>query len=187
VAVSQPDVASSSFQVPQFNRSPVRSLRPTPIPFTVAGLEFEIPALPAADWLNTFMQDWTPDDVLLDLLDNGVDVVFKLEPDEVEDLVMDIIEEATGRYWWVALRLIGAVQGGWHVLGAEMVLQHVDPEKLSLASWLDAMTLVILRVMDKDNVTMFVSQLELPPVKVRAEIMDGMEMSQDQFMSLMRG
>jgi hypothetical protein len=153
----------------------------------VAGLEFEIPALPAADWLNIFMQDWTPDDVLLDLLDNGVDVVFKLEPDEVEDLVMNIIEEATGRDWWVALRLIGAVQGGWHVLGAEMVLRHVDPEKLSLAGWLDAMTLLMLQSLDKDNVTMFVSQLELPPVKVRAEIMEEIEMSQDQFMSLMRG
>jgi len=185
--VSQPDVASSSFQVPQFNRSPVRSLRPTPVPFTVAGLEFEFPALPAADWLNTLMQDWTPDDIFLDLLDNGVDVVFHLEPDEVEDLAMDILEEVTGRDWWVALRLIGVVQGGWHILGAEMALRHIDPERLSLASWLDAMTVVMLQSMDKDNVTMFVSQLEMPPVKVRAEIMDEMEMSQDQFMSLMRG
>jgi hypothetical protein len=153
----------------------------------VAGLEFEIPALPAADWLNTLMQDWAPDDVLIDLLDNGVDIALRLEPDEVEDLVMEIIEEVTGRDWWVALRLIGAVQGGWHVLGAEMVLQRVDPERLSLAGWLDAMTLVMLRLMDKDNVTMFVSQLELPPVKVRAEVMEELEMSQDQFMSLMRG
>lgn len=185
--MSQPDASSSGFAVPEYNRSPARSLRPTPVVFTVGGLDYELPPLPAADWLNTLMQPWTPDDLLLDLVPNGVQVALRIEPEDVEPLVLALIEEASGRDWWVALRLVGAVQGGWSVLGPEMILQGVDPERLSLAAWLDAMTLLILRAMNKDDHAMFLSQVELPPVEVREQVAEEMEMSRDQFMSLMRG
>ncbi len=184
--MSQPD-ATSSFPVPEFNRNPARSLWPAPVGFTVAGQDYEIPPVPAADWLNTLMQQWTPDDLLLDLLPDGIQVVLKMEPEDVEPLVLELIEEASGRDWWVALRLLGAIKGGWNVLGPEMILQGVDPQRLSLAGWLDAMTLLMLRAMNKDDHAMFLAQVELPPAEVREEVAEEMEMSRDQFMSLMRG
>lgn len=155
--------------------------------FTVAGLDYEIPALPAAAWLTTLMQDWSPDDVLIDLMPDGAKVALLLDSEDVEPLVMQILEEVSGRDWWVAIRLVGVIQDQWQILGAEMVLQGVDPERLSLAAWLDTMTLVLMRLLPKDSQAMFVSQIELPPVAIRAEIIEEMEMGRDQFMSLMRG
>lgn len=133
------------------------------------------------------MQDWSPDDVLIDLMPDGAKVALLVSPEDIEPLVMELLEEASGRDWWVTLRLVGAIQDQWQVLGAEMILQGVDPERLSLAAWLDTMTLVLLRLLPKDNHAMFLGQLEMPPVTVRAEVMEEMEMSRDQFMSLARG
>lgn len=185
--MSQPD-ASSSVPLPELNHHPTRSLRPVPLVFTVAGTEFEVPPLPAADWLGTLMQDWIPDDVILDLVPNGVAAVMAIDdPQDCENLVLALVEEASGRDWWVALRLIGAIAGGWHVLGPEMFLNHVDPQQLSLAGWLDAMSLILARAMDREHLAMFWSQVELPPVQIRAEVIEEMEMSMDQFMSIARG
>jgi hypothetical protein len=184
--VSQPD-ASNSFPVPHLNRSPARSLRPAPVVFTVAGVDYEIPALPAADWLVTLMQDWVPDDVLIDLVPEGAKVALLLDPEDVEPLVMDLLGEASGRDWWITLRLVAVIQDQWQILGPEMFLQGADPQRLSLAGWLDTMTLVLLRLLPKDSHAMFLSQLEMPPEALRAEVMEEMEMSVDQFMTLARG
>lgn len=185
--MSQPD-ANSNFPIPQLNHHPVQSFRPVPVVFTVAGVEFELPVRPAADWLATLMGDWIPDDLIMDLVPNGVAAVMAIEdPQDIEELALDLIEEASGRDWWVTLRLVGAVAGGWHVLGPEMFLNQVNPQTLTLAGWLDAMTLIIARAMDKDNHAMFWSQVEMPPPSIRAEVIEEMEMSMDQFMSIARG
>ncbi len=133
------------------------------------------------------MQDWSPDDVLIDLMPDGAKVALRIEPEDVEPLVMELLEEASGRDWWVTLRLVGTIQDQWQILGPEMVLQGADPERLSLAGWLDTMTLVLLRLLPTDSHAMFLSQLEMPPPSIRAEVIEEMEMSRDQFMSLMRG
>ena len=109
----------------------------------------------------------------------------ELETEQLLELSLDIIEAASGRRWWIALRLIGVMMANWHVLGAEMLLRGVDATRLSLSGWLDVALLLAIRNMEPKDVTMFTSQLELPPPEERVEIMEDMEMPRDQFLSIM--
>lgn len=183
----QPD--ASSAPVPAHNRDPVLSLRPCPVWFTVQGVDFEIPALPAVEWLSILMRsDWSPDDVLIELAPGGLELVLQdtLDPEDTERLCLDIVEAVTGRHWWIALGLIQVIQDGWHVAGPEMIMAGIDPAQLSLAAWLDTMMLVVLRLIRKEDQAMFLARLEMPPAATEVPV-EEMEMSRDQFMSMMRG
>jgi hypothetical protein len=179
---SQPDL--QGVPVPKTNRNPVVSLRPAPITIRIGANEYEIPALPAADWLEIFMRpSWSPDDVLIDLAGVDVDVVLGLEMDDTDDLVTDIFEEVTARHWWIANRIIQVALDSWDIMGPEAIFNGVDADKLSLAAWLDAMLVLVLRRIKDDSASMFVAQLELPPAgEVIPE--EEMAMSEDQFLSM---
>lgn len=178
--------------VPKLNRNPVLSLRPWPVIITVGGEEFTIPALPAADWLAALMSEaFSLDDLFPGLLDDEdhdratVAIMDNFhEMDQFSKLTLDIVELASGRSWWVALRLIGAAVGSWDVIGAELILKQVDPERLSLAAWLDAALLVMLRNMEDKDITMFLLKLEAPPPEAQEEA-EEMTMSREAFTSMM--
>ncbi len=163
----------------------MRSLRPGPVVFLVRGKEYEIPALPAADWLEVLMRpDWAGDDVFIELMPDGINLVLgSLGPDQAEGLALEVIEDVTGRHWWVAVRLIQTLAHTWDVMGAEAVFNHVDAEKLSLAGWLDAMLVLLMNRLSDENATMFVAQLEMPPF---GEEMPEEELaiSESQFLSM---
>lgn len=178
--------------VPRLNRNPILSLRPWPVVITVGGEEFTIPPLPAADWLAALMSEaFSLDDLFPGLLDDedhdrAVAVLLSdmHELEQFHRLTLDIVELASGRSWWVALRLIGAAVGSWDVIGAELILKQVDPERLSLAAWLDAVLLVMLRSMDEKDITMFTLKLEAPPPEAQEEV-EEMTMSREAFASMM--
>ena len=159
---------------------------------TVGGEEFTIPALPAADWLAALMSEaFSLDDLFPGLLDEedqdrAVEALMAHmhDMDQFSKLTLDIVELASGRAWWVALRLIGAAVGSWDVIGAEMFLKQVNPEHLSLAAWLDVVLLVMLRSMDEKDITMFMLRLEAPPPEAQEEA-DEMTMSREAFTSMM--
>lgn len=184
------DAQPSNHPVPKHNKNPIRSLRPAPMFLMVAGQEVEIPALSAADWLQLLMSDnWTPDTIFMEFVPGGLDLLMRqedvLDPVTVEDLVLEMIEEASSRSWWIALRLVSAIQNGWEVVGGEMILRQLDPATLSLAGWLDAMMLIVLKAIKPDEHAMFIARLEVPPLGVEMPAED-MEMSAEQFMSMMR-
>lgn len=178
--------------VPKLNRNPILSLRPWPVVITVGGEEFTIPPLPAADWLAALMSEaFSLDDLFPGLLDDedhdrAVAVLLSdmHELEQFHRLTLDIVELASGRSWWVALRLIGAAVGSWDVIGAELILKQVDPERLSLAAWLDAVLLVMLRSMEEKDITMFTLKLEAPPPEAQEEA-EEMTMSREAFASMM--
>lgn len=178
--------------VPRLNRNPILSLRPWPVVITVGGEEFTIPPLPAADWLAALMSEaFSLDDLFPGLLDDedhdrAVAVLLSdmHELEQFHRLTLDIVELASGRSWWVALRLIGAAVGSWDVIGAELILKQVDPERLSLAAWLDAVLLVMLRSMEEKDITMFTLKLEAPPPEAQEEA-EEMTMSREAFASMM--
>lgn len=153
---------------------------------TVHSVDYEIPALPATDWLQVLMQEH-PDleAILTELCPNGMGLLFDedLEEQELWDILLDVIEQASGRHWWIAMRLINVVRGSWNVLGAEMFYRGIDPNTLSLAAWLDAMLLVIIRAMDPKDVTMFTMKLEMVPAGEEPDE-EEMEMSTEQFLSM---
>jgi hypothetical protein len=138
------------------------------------------------DWLEVLMSSgWSSDDLFIELMPNGVNLIMDgtIDPMDVDDLVLDILEEVSGRYWWVAIRLIGILMASWDVMGAEATFNHVDPEKLSLAAWLDAMLVLLMRCIKKEDLPMFVAQLEMPPAGEQVPVQD-MEISESQFLSM---
>lgn len=174
--------------VPKLNLDPVQSLQPWPVLITFCNQELEIPALPAVDWLAALLpQDYQLDDVFPGLLaDDDVDWVEEqmlqghCAVGEFQDIVLDVIEMASARKWWVTLRLIDVARSSWDVLGPELV--RVDPKTASLSAWLDTLLIVILRNMDPGDVTMFTLRLEAPPDQ--EEDPEEMEMDRRAFMAL---
>jgi hypothetical protein len=164
----------------------VGSLQPWPIELDLAGKAYTIPALPAVDWLTILMADSVdPERILLDLCPGGHEILLdeSLEQDDIGNALLDVIEQVSGRRWWIALRLIGVVRSNWHILGAEMFYRHIDPAALSLSAWLDVMLVITIRSMDPKDVAMFTMKLELPPEGEEPGT-EGMEMSAEQFLSM---
>jgi hypothetical protein len=140
--------------------------------------------MPAADWLEIFMRpDWGPDDLLIDLAGMEVDTLLSLDLVDADELVLDIFEEVTARHWWIGNRIIQVVQSSWDVMGPEAIFNGVDADKLSLAAWLDAMLVLLLRRMKDESAPMFVAQLELPPAGESIPE-EEMAMSEGQFLSM---
>jgi hypothetical protein len=182
--VSLSDVPATP--VPKTNRNPISSLRPAPVTFVIEGREYEIPALPALDWLEVLMRpDWLPDDLFVELMPGGIEFVVNdvVDPLYAEDLVWAIVEEVSARHWWVAQRLIAVISNTWDVMGPEATFHNVDPGKLSLAAWMDAMLVLLMQRLKEDKLPMFVLQLEAPPPGEEIPL-EEMEMSESQFLSM---
>lgn len=195
MAGPQPSADSGRVNVPKLNRDPVSSLRPCSVTVTIGSDEVEIPALPAADWLSVLMVEGVElDDVFPGLLsDEDTELVEEaildgvLEMQEFRDLILGVIETASARHWWVALRLIEVARTSWDLIGGELVLRGVDAESLSLSAWLDVLLLTVLRNMEPKDTQMFTMRLETPPPEAKAGAEQEMEMSQDAFMAIAMG
>lgn len=179
--------ASPQVVIPHHTKDPVSSLRPWPVDVDLAGRTYTFPALPAVDWLTVLMtEDLDLERLVLDLCPGGHELLFDETLDSLDGLyevLLDVIEQVSGRKWWIALRLIGVIRTNWNVLGAEMFYRHIDPTQLSLSGWLDAMLVLTIKAMDPKDVSMFTSRLELPPPGETIPE-EEMEMSADQFLSM---
>lgn len=178
---------SGRITVPKLKGDPVWALKPWPVIISVGGRDFEIPALPAADWLAVLMaRPFDPDDLILELVPNGSELLFleSVPAEDLDHISLDVIATVSARPWWEVFRLVGMAQSSWSVLGAELILKGIRADQISLAAWLDALLLVALRTMDKDSVTMFMLQLEQPPPEEMESVAEEMEMSADAFLSM---
>jgi hypothetical protein len=152
----------------------------------LAGKTYTFPALPAVDWLSVLMADELDlEHVVLELCPGGYALLFEedLDLDGLYQVLLDVIEQVSGRKWWIALRFIGVIRANWNVLGAEMFYRHIDPTALSLSGWLDAMLVLTIKAMDPKDVAMFTSRLEDPPPGEEVAP-EEMEMSAEQFLSM---
>lgn len=174
--------------IPQFNRDPVASLRPTTLLFEVGGQSFETKVLTATDWLTILMGEHTGTLTAITQLMEQEDVrglvdAYIAHGGDLDELMFDLLEAASGRRWWVAINLVGAALGSWHSVGAALIADGVDPNKLSLAAWLDVFTVTLLEKIKPEEATMLMMKVEIPPDGV--EVPDeALEMSADQFLSL---
>jgi hypothetical protein len=151
--------------------------------------EFEVPAMPAADWLAYLMQSLPDvDGLILDFFNESEELLYagKIEIEELYEAVLDLISTVCARPWWVALRQINVARNAWHVLGPKM-LERVDFERVSIAAFLDVLLIVTLESMDPKDTAMFVLKLEMVPpelVKEQSAPIDSMEMSRGAFLSM---
>lgn len=185
--VSAPEQAP--VQVPNLLSSPIWSLRPWPVVVSLAGRDFEIPAMSATSWLSCLMEeeldleDVFPgltgrEDEIMDLVVDGEQTL-----DDLELIALDVISAASGRPWWVAMRLIGAAAGSWQILGPAMI-RRVDPNTVSLSGWLDVLLVEILDRMKPEQAQMFALRLEMPPPELTDAVVAEPEMDASAFMAM---
>jgi len=177
--------------VPNTVTDPVWSLQPWPVSVTFAGHLFEVPAVPAVDWLQHLMSpDADPLDAFPGMLSDGDQELINdalldgaVSMDDVYETCLNVITNVSGRPWWVTLRLVEVAKQSWHSLGAEMLLRGVDATKLSLSGWLDVLLLLIMRNIDPKDAMMFTMKLEQVPPELAAEQKEP-EISRSDFMAM---
>lgn len=125
------------------------------------------------------------DDLFIDLVPDGAQLLLEdwIQPEEMQEVGLAILEEVSARRWWVAMRLMGAVMDNWDVMGPEATFHNVDADKLSLSAWLDAMLVLLMQRIQNDQQPMFVARLELPPPGEELPVED-FEISAEQFMAM---
>lgn len=144
----------------------------------------------AADWLSILMVEpldlWDvvpglcpdiEDQVTQFVIEGGLDV------GELRLTGLATIEAATGRPWWVALRLVHLARHSWEVVGGNLSYRRVDASCTTLGAWLDAVLLIAVQNMEQDKITMFTSQLEAPPPEFAGDIPEP-EMDRSSFFAL---
>lgn len=165
-----PDSSAGQIQLPSLVTDPVWSLKQWPVVMEVAGQDLTIPAMCAADWLHVLMSDsFITDDVFPGMLGEedrqyveGLLHHGNLALDDSRELGLEIVSQVSGRPWWVALRLISVARSSWDALGGDMV-KKADASTVSLAAWLDALFLLMVRAIEDSKRTMFLMKLEMAP------------------------
>ncbi len=189
-APGSPSPDAGRIPVSQLVTDAVQSLKPWPVMLTVAGIEFEVPAICAADWLAILMVEGLDlEDVVPGLLDDASDEIIEdllldglLTVEEKDQLSLDVISTVSGRPWWVALRLIETARRSWDALGADMV-RRADAGSVSLSAWLDTLFSAVLLATEESKRTMFQMKLERAPEGYGPKPEDLM-MDPDAFMSM---
>lgn len=136
-----------------------------PVRITVSGRELIVPWRPAGEWL-----------AALGRLSSVAGILLDPEPREVlADLVMEtatapqdllreshrILEEATGRRWWEASKLMSASVSG-ETLG-RLVLSGVDPWHRSIGEWVEAVYSLYVKGADAKQRLKVDFELSIPP------------------------
>lgn len=184
---SSPGEAAPRVTLPNLVKDPTWSLRPWPLLVVLGGKEYEVPALPAADWLTYLMRSEIDfDGMVLDffpdsehqLVDGSVTV------DDLYEACFDVLETIGGRAWWVTLRLVNIARESWHILGPQM-LEAIDFERVSIAAWLDVLLVKVVNSMDPKDTAMFAARLEAaPPEFAPEDPFEEMAMDPGSFLSM---
>jgi hypothetical protein len=161
------------------NPDPLASLDVYKVHVYLGGQRFTIPAIDAAGWLKILLDDplnteeifpglCGPADVVTvnQLIVNGV-----VTEDELAEAVRHVIEAASGRRWFITMRLCGSARANWDRVGGELACHGVTPFKVSLSYWLDALYATMIRLIMEGNpkkLTQFTADLtRLPPSEAR--------------------
>lgn len=128
------------------NPDPLASLHTWGITVTLGGVDFVIPALPAARWLELLLapqvdpEAWFPglcgpeqEVVLYQLQLDGL-----VSQEEFEAAIWECLEAVSGRRWWITLRLCMSVRAHWEWMGGALAVRGIRAQDVSLGFWLDA-------------------------------------------------
>lgn len=180
------------------NPDPLASLGITQITVDFAGQEFVIPALAAVAWLKILLaQDLDLEAVFPGLA--GPQAVMDVNnlildgagsQDELEQAILDVLEVASGRSWWITLRLCVSVRAHWEWVGGDMARHGVTPFDVPLSYWLDGAYVTMFQgILERTGKAQVVSDWTQalttpPPSQVRAGAQDTVD--RDAFLAVMR-
>ena len=141
---------------------PAASLRIWAIEFELGGRTFEVPALPAADWLSMLMNG-DP----LDILDMGdlsaVDEMIlggEVTSEEVGEALTMVIEQATGRSFHASLILAQVAKMQWPVIGGDLARRGMRFDQVSIGAALDAIYVTIMGLLKPEAAEKFQALLD---------------------------
>jgi hypothetical protein len=126
------------------------------------------------------------DGLILEFIPDGEELLFegKITLEQLYDACLDLISTVCARPWWIALRMVNIARSSWGVLGPQMI-EKVDPERISIAAWLDVLMVTILNSMEPKETTLFSMRLEAPPPEIQgSEETQEMEMDRGSFLSM---
>lgn len=183
------------------NPDPLASLRMAPIWVTFAGADYQIPQMPAAAWLEVLLADPLEMEAVfpgLAGLDTQLAVNVALADghataDELRDTIYEVLEVASGRRWWMVLRLCASLRTHWEWAGGAMARNGLTPFDVPLAFWLDGAFATMVHEMasnaselkDLQRIADWTQALVVPPPsEVREEAQDTMD--RDAFLALAR-
>lgn len=144
---------------------PVASVRIWSVDLDLGGETFEIPALPAADWVPILMSGRLLD--VLDLVDDPdrVDRVMvrgDIEPDQIRDAIRSVVEQVSGRDAHTAMVIVQSAALRWEVIGGDLVRSGVRFDQIPLGAALDAIHASIMAHLKPEDREKFQSALRPP-------------------------
>lgn len=173
---------------------PTSSLRPYELIVTVGGADFTVRAAYADEWLTILLAEGGVDlsDILPGMLAEDDQSRFaewawegRVGDNEIEDVSFEILKEVSGRDWWWVLNLLWSAAGAWMIVFGRMVSQGIDPTRIPLGAFLDAMYLMCIQNLDKEQRSEFDRMLEKPPPGVEFEEAVDVDAESASFLNMM--
>lgn len=173
---------------------PTSSLRPFELVVTLGGRDYTVRAAYADEWLTVLLPEEGVDlsDIIPGMLaeadqDRFNEAVWEgMIPDgEIEDVSLEVLKEVSGRDWWWVLHLLWSATGAWMIVYGRMVSQGIDPTRIPLGAFLDAMYLMCIQNMDKEQRSEFDRMLEKPPPGVEFEEAVDVDAESASFLNMM--
>jgi hypothetical protein len=180
---------------------PLASLRCAAVVVPFAGVDYTIPALPAARWLEILLAEKLNLEAIFPGLagldaELAVNMAIASRRATVEDLeqaIYDVLEVASGRQWWITVRLCISLRAHWEWVGGAMARNGLTPFEVPLAFWLDGAYATMVHEMvagaveeaDLNRIADWSRALTSPPTsQVRGQVSDTVD--RDAFLALAR-
>lgn len=111
-------------------------------------------SLNAAQWLDILLSDevaWhsilttaIPDEDILTLSDMLIS--GKISQDEISSATKLLLTRVSGRNWWEVFSIVALAEEAWDYVGGDLALSGIDPSRVTLGAWLDAVWTLIRRL-----------------------------------------
>jgi hypothetical protein len=132
---------------------------------TVGGHTYQLPPLPAAEWVDAVQGSWYG---LIPGLVDGGDAIIDAIADgtvtsgQVVEAAQDALAEACGMPWWQALRLIQLTVSDPLAAGM-LVLGGVNAQQVSIGAWVVAAYALLVKDADEKDRARIDRDISKPP------------------------
>lgn len=151
-------------------QDPLASLSRAGLWIPLGDSDFFLPYVSARVWLTTLYGNGSIYRIIPGFLHEADQIHVEnmledldLDLEEIKVAALDAITLCAGRDWWFVVKLLAVVRASWDRVNGHMVLAGVDPDRVSLGEWLDAVYQVVLDHTDPNKISSLVSQLKMPP------------------------
>lgn len=175
---TQPEVISLS----PINPDPVASMCLWGADVDFGGRQFYVPPFDAARWLEILLaepvvfEDMFPGlagpQAVVDV--NQMMLADEASAQDLEQAILDLLEQVSGRRWWITVRLCFSLRRSWESIGGELARHGVTPFGVPLSYWLDAAYSTVIDVFMKGpkpkQAADWTRALTMPPVSEARQI-----------------